>query len=77
MPEDSGDEEEPNLVGEELKTDVIDLLIPKADEASLDTRIGMLNIDQRRVFDSITQHLEHQLSHENAPVLSLNQYINF
>ena len=60
------DEEEPNLVGEEIRTDIVDLLIPKPDEATLETRIGMLNVDQHRVFDRVTQSLEHHLLYDQG-----------
>ena len=43
------------------------LIIYKAviDSNILRDRISMLNSDQRRIFDTITNHLSHQFQHEN------------
>ena len=36
------------------------------DKLDLDTRVGMLNADQRRIFDGVKEHLLHQKRHEDG-----------
>ena len=46
-------------------TDVLDMNVRSSDDLTLEDRVGMLNGDQRRVFDNIKAHLLHQKLHED------------
>ena len=58
-------DDEPHLMGE-AKTamnDVIDMNVKSSSDLSLESRVAMLNADQRRIFD-VKSHLLHQQQHE-------------
>ena len=62
----SKEDDEPQLIGE-AKTamnDVLDMNTNATDKLSLEERVGMLNDDQRRIFENIKTHLYHQQRHE-------------
>ena len=64
-------DDEPQLVGEP-KCEVIDttsLVTPIPDKLDLDSRISMLNVDQRRVFDKLRDHFLHEKLHEDSYVI--------
>ncbi len=44
--------------------DVLDMNDNLCDMLSLEDRVGMLNADQRRIFDNMKIHLLHQQQHE-------------
>jgi hypothetical protein len=56
---------EPQLLGEArtAMTEALDINISSSDQLTLEERVSMLNLDQRRVFDNVKAHL-HQRSHE-------------
>ena len=60
-------DDEPQLMGE-AKTamnDVIDMNVKSSSDLSLESRVAMLNADQRRIFDNVKSHLLHQQQHED------------
>ena len=62
----SKEDDEPQLIVE-AKTamnDVLDMNTNSSDKLSLEERVGMLNDDQRRIFENIKTHLYHQQRHE-------------
>ena len=52
------EDDDPQLLGEEAQTGMNDLLDMnvKSDHISLEDRVGMLNADQRRIFDKVKKH---------------------
>ena len=67
--EDKREEEEGvKLIGEAeaAMQDVHDMEDNALDSLDLDQRVDMLNADQRRVFDKITDHLNHQHEHDTG-----------
>ena len=62
----SKEDDEPQLIGEAktVMNDVLDMNTNSSDKLSLEERVGMLNDDQRRIFENIKTHLYHQQRHE-------------
>ena len=63
----SKEDYEPQLIGEAKETamnDILDMNTNSSDKLSLEERVGMLNDDQRRIFENIKTHLYHQQRHE-------------
>ena len=60
------EDDDPQLLGEAkyAMQEVFDMNVNAGNVLSLDERIGMLNADQRHVFDRIKNHLLHQKRHE-------------
>ena len=52
-------------VEEEAKTVIDDVLEIKVNAVDLESRVAMLNSDQRRVFDNVKDHFMHQKKHED------------
>ena len=44
--------------------DVIDMNVKSSSDLSLESRVAMLNADQRYIFDNVKSHLLHQQQHE-------------
>ena len=67
---DNKEDDEPQLMGEanSAMNDLMDLNANNADDKSnqfsLDERVSMLNVDQRRIFENVKSHLVHQKQHE-------------
>ena len=61
----------------EAKTamNVIDMNVNSSSDLSLESRVAMLNTDQRRIFDNVKSHLLHQ-QRSSGPT-TLNLYCNF
>ena len=62
----SKEDDEPQLIGE-AKTamnDVLDMNTNSSDKLSMEDRVGMLNDDQRHIFENIKTHLYHQQRHD-------------
>ncbi len=62
----SKEDNAPQLMGEakNAMNDVLDMNDNSCDMLSLEDRVGMLNADQRRIFDNMKIHLLHQQQHE-------------
>ena len=64
-------DDDPQLMGE-AKTamhDMADMLVnhsTSSDQLSFEDRIAMLHADQRRRFDTVDSHLQHQKQHETG-----------
>jgi len=59
-------DDEPQLMGE-AKTamnDIVDMNVNSSSDLCLESRVAMLNTDQRRIFDDVKSHLLHQQQHE-------------
>ena len=62
---DNKEDDEPQLMGEanSAMNDLMDLNANNADDKSnqlsLDERVSMLNVDQRRIFENVKSHLVH------------------
>ena len=61
------EDDDPQLFGEAktAMTDVLDMNVCSSDHLTLEDKVGMLNGDQRHVFDNIKAHLLHQKLHED------------
>ena len=71
VPEEHGDNEsddEPQLMGEAKAAmqDVQDMNDSSDDDITLDERVQMLNMDQKRIYEKVKMHLLHLLSHESG-----------
>ena len=71
VPEEHGDNEsddEPQLMGEALAAmqDVQDMNDSSYDDITLDERVQILNMDQKRIYEKVKMHLLHLLSHESG-----------
>ena len=44
--------------------DVADMNVKSSTDLPLESRVAMLNADQRRIFDNVKSHLLHQQQHE-------------
>ena len=71
VPEEHGDNEsddEPQLMGEAKAAlqDVQDMNDRSEDDITLNERVQMLNMDQKRIYDKVKMHLLHLLSHESG-----------
>ena len=66
-PEEHGDNE-PQLMGEAKAAmqDVQDMNDSSDDDITLDERVQMLNMDQKRIYEKVKMHLLHLLSHESG-----------
>ena len=64
---DMADDDQPQLLGEAKSAmkDVADMAVKQTSTLSLEERMAMLNVDQRRVFDNIKAHLLHQEQHDS------------
>ena len=64
---DMTDDDQPQLLGEARSAmkDVADMAVKQTSTLSLEERMAMLNVDQRRVFDNIKAHLLHQEQHDS------------
>ena len=64
---DMADDDQPQLLGEAKSAmkDVADMAVKQTSTLSLEERMAMLNVDQRRVFDNIKVHLLHQEQHDS------------
>ena len=64
--ESAEEDDDPQLLGEAktAMTDVLTMNVNSSDRLSLEERVSMLNNDQRRVFDTVRNHLLHQKCHE-------------
>ena len=70
-PEEHGDNEsddEPQLMGESKAAmqDVQDMNDSSDDDITLDERVQMLNMDQKRIYEKVKMHLLHLLLHESG-----------
>ena len=56
----------PLVLGEATRAmkDVVEMCVKTDDSLSFEERVGMLNADQRRVFDSVSDYLNHLKLHE-------------
>jgi len=59
-------DDEPHLMGEAKTTmkDVIDMNVNSSSDLSLESRVAMLNTDQRHIIDNVKSHLLHQQQHK-------------
>ena len=64
---DTADDDQPQLLGEAkcAMKDVADMAVKQTSTQSLEERMAMLNVDQRRVFDNIKAHPLHQEQHDS------------
>ena len=60
------EDNEPQLLGEArtAMSDVLDMKASTLGQLTLNKRVSMLNKDQRRVFDNVKAHFQHQKLHE-------------
>ena len=60
------EDNEPQLLGEarSAMSEVLDMKASTPGQLTLDERVSMLNQDQRRVFDNVKAHFQHQQRHE-------------
>ena len=60
------EDNEPQLLGEarSAMSEVLDMKASTPGQLTLDERVSMLNQDQRRVFDNVKAHVQHQQRHE-------------
>ena len=67
MPDPSEEDDGPQVAGEATSAmhDVANLQENDDSAPCLDDLVSSLNVDQRRIFELIKGHLEHQLQHEN------------
>ena len=58
----------PQFMGEAKSAmdDALSMNANPPDKLDLDTRVGMLNAEQRRIFDGVKEHLLHQKRHEDG-----------
>ena len=71
VPEEHSDNEsddKPQLMGEAKAAmqDVQDMNDSSDDDITLDERVQMLNVDQKRIYEKVKMHLLHLLSHESG-----------
>ena len=64
---DTANDDQPHLLGEDKSAmkDVADMAVKQTSTLSLEERMAMLNVDQRRVLDNIKAHLLHQEQHDS------------
>ena len=62
----SKEDNDPQLMGEARTAmdDVADMNVKSSTDLPLESRVAMLNADQRRIFDNVKSHLLHQQQHE-------------
>ena len=62
----SKEDNDPQLMGEARTAmdDVVDMNVKSSTDLPLESRVAMLNADQRRIFDNVKSHLLHQQQHE-------------
>ena len=67
---DTADDDQPQLLSE-AKSAMKDVAVKQTSMLSVEERMAMLKVDQRRVFDNIKAHLLHQEQHDSK-VLQLS-----
>ena len=76
------EDNEPQVMGQakSAMSDALGMNAQQPGDLSLETRVGMLNADQRRIYDKVRDHLLHQKSHEkkecNCDLKPLRMFIS-